>query len=288
MNSFVTLFGYRFPSDGVFRSDDHGDNWYKVLDMDTLWGTGDHIASELRMSPHNADNLFAATDDGIAASFDGGESWESVTTVNITDIEFHPTDAMRVYCSGVDRYRYSEDGGQTWNISSGVGPCAAGQRWEMAVSPDAPNEVTLLVPNGTDTLCGIYRSTDKGETYALIDNSTNVIEGQSNYNLGIALDPDNDDRVFVGALTGWRTNNISAGTPTWTNVAPFWEPAGSQQGTLPTNYVHPDIHDVAYNSLDGKLYACSDGGVYVYASGLVAGSGHAGGAGRQLGGRRGR
>ena len=31
----------------------------------------------------------------------------------------------------------------------------------------------------------------------------------------------------------------------------------------PTNNVHPDVHGVEYNPLDNKLYACTDGGLYV-------------------------
>src|SRR5690606_31086986 len=28
------------------------------------------------------------------------------------------------------------------------------------------------------------------------------------------------------------------------------------------NYIHPDIHDLAYNPLNGWLYAATDGGIY--------------------------
>jgi hypothetical protein len=42
-----------------------------------------------------------------------------------------------------------------------------------------------------------------------------------------ALDPNESNRMLVGARSLWRSNNIKAGTPTWTAIKPTIQPGGS-------------------------------------------------------------
>jgi len=274
-SSFLTRFGYRFSSVGIFKSEDHGTNWEKIMIFDSL-AMNPTGAQRIKMHPLDHNKILVATDNGLYMSGDKGESWELQFAGYCTDIEFHPTNQDYIYVSGRGLIQYSDDGGATWNTSSGVTFCNDNfgniVRSEIAVSPDDPDDVWLIAGPGfnNNTFCGLYQSTDKGLNFTTMNTAPDILgytgntyNDQSNYDLCIAVDDNNDQRVVVGGIQIFRNNNFETNPASWTNIASYWETTGSQSGTLPTNYVHPDVHDLAFNELDGKLYACSDGGVYV-------------------------
>lgn len=269
----VGNFGYRYPSIGILKSIDHGENWEPILDFDTIVPNTPIIPYRLKMHPLDDNIIIATTDNGVFRTEDKGASWLRVQNGRYYDIEFHPTNVNFMYISSRGFVNYSNDKGLSWFTATGVPNC--NRRVEIAVSPDSPNNVWLVsggVTGGGASFCGYAKSTDMGVSFTNIITTPNLIGyvtsggtsiDQSNYDLCIAVDDNFDQRVVIGGIEIFRTQNYDSNPNIWTNIAPYWEATGSQQGTLPSNYLHPDVHDLAFNPLDGKLYSCSDGGVYV-------------------------
>lgn len=267
LTDIVGSFGYRSPSIGILKSFDHGENWETMLDFDTIVPGIAVIPYRLKMHPLDNDVMFAATSAGLFRSEDRGANWVRELIQARVDIEFHPTDENFIYTSGFNRMHYSSNKGESW-ISSNNNPGCNGTRIEIAVSPDSPDNVWLVAGGVVDTssFCGYSKSTDKGINFSNGITTPNIIgyknNDQSNYDLCIAVDNNNDQRVVVGGIQMFKTENYDSSPNSWNLIAPYSESLGSQQGTLPSNYVHPDIHDLAFNPLNGSLYACTDGGIY--------------------------
>ena len=259
-------------SAGIWVTYDGGTNWYKTNfnanRQSSVWN-----GYKLLVDPTNDNIVLAATAGGLFRSADGGNTWTQVIFNGIFDIEFDPSDANRVYASASSTFYYSTDNGVTF--PAGQRTSLPGKnRIEIGVSPNNTNYVYLLCGPygggiGTNTFGGVYRSTDKGVSFSLRANTPNVLcqttngilggnDGdQSGYDLAIAVSPSNAEDVFVAGKIIWRSTN---GGTTFSNITPFNE--GSQNPTPPANYIHPDVHDLAFNPLNGTFYATTDGGVY--------------------------
>ena len=280
---FIASFGYRFFSPGIYKSEDHGDNWELIYDFSAN-GWDSVLGFDLAMNPLDNDYLIAATDKGAFISTDRGDSWvqDSLSGARrMTDIEFHPTIDSIVYLSGRGAIYQSSTGGVpgSFVLSTGLTPCRnsnnAISRIEIAVSPVEPNSVWAILGFGTNffngkssSFCGVYKSIDSGVSFNLVNSSPNLLiqedstgTDQSTYDLAIAVDNNSFGRVLVGGLIPW-INNSNLNSTAWTPVNNYFEQAGSQKGTLPI-HIHPDIHDIAFNPIDGRVYITGDGGIYV-------------------------
>jgi photosystem II stability/assembly factor-like uncharacterized protein len=94
----------RFLRGGLFRSDDGGQAWRKILEDDFVEG--------LAVDPRNADVVYASlwdapyhdecTGDGIVMTCDGGKTWTSINGTGLTckkvaRIVVDPHDSNRLY-----------------------------------------------------------------------------------------------------------------------------------------------------------------------------------------------
>ncbi len=238
---------------------------------------------KLVMAPNNSNTLFAATASGLFRSTNAGNTWTlmfaGATLLTdgsrpVYDIEFDPSNASNVYVSAWGRFYRSTDGGASFPASEQTS-IAGTNRIEIGVSASNNNYVYLICApfTGTSSFAGIYRSTTKGSQNsfgtarattpnilsAASNGITTATDGdQSNYDLAIAVNPTNAETVALGGKIVWRSTD---GCSTLTNLTTFAEP--NTDPVAPSYYIHPDIHDLAYNPLNNKLYCCNDGGVYV-------------------------
>ncbi len=237
---------------------------------------------KLVMMPGNANTLFAATESGLFRSTDAGNTWTLMFAATLLtdgsrpvfDIEFDPSNASTIYVSAWGRFYRSIDGGATFPASEQTN-IAGANRIEIAVSASNSNYVYLLCSpfTGSSSFAGIYRSVLKGSQNSFgvaMATSPNILSAasdgialtgdgdQSNYNLAIAANPTNAEMIIVAGKIVWRS--IAGGTSP-VNLTVFAEP--NTDPVAPSYYIHPDIHDLAYNPLNNKLYCCNDGGVYV-------------------------
>jgi hypothetical protein len=185
------------------------------------------IAYKLVMHPTQPDILMVATNEGIFRTTTGGTNWSQHIENNIWfwDIEFHPTNPSIVYAVGNDmgvetRFYTSTNSGATftetadfnWSNSSNWNRAA------IAVSPNSSNNVYVLAGPATSTgnFRGFYRSTDGGDNFTLRTSSPNILGrhslgndavDQERYDLCVAINPDNVNRVVTGGIRVWTSSN---------------------------------------------------------------------------------
>jgi len=256
--AFVYLAGYNQLSAGVLKSTDGGETWRQTGQL----SAGDFAGYRLVQHPTDANILLAATSDGIYRTTNGGDTWVQERAGKHFDIEFKPGDPTRVYASAPGAFVYSTNTGDTWNTDATFSHALkVGQRVELAVTPDYSSKVYLLCGPGynSNTFGGFYVSTNSGSSFTRLCNSPNVLGNgsgsgdQSMYDMGVAVDPGNDQTVIVAGLVVYRSTD---GGTTFTQATNY-------SGTgPPAAYIHPDIHGLEYNPDNEYLYAAGDGGFH--------------------------
>ncbi len=175
---FVGALGHAYgpnPERGVFRSTDGGKTWQKVLYKDENTG-----AIDLAMDPSNPNKIFAAL-------------WQTRRPPwNVYPPSNGPGSGLYL----------STDGGNHWRHLTGHGlPSAGLGREGIAIAPSDPNRVYLIADAKHG---GLYRSDDGGENWTL-ENPDHRIWGRGWYFCGIAVDPKNENVVYVADTSLYRS-----------------------------------------------------------------------------------
>src|SRR5499433_2614246 len=275
---------YASASTGIIKSVDGGETWQ---DTGLVWKVN-QINHGHRLAVHSKDPniLLAATSAGLLRTTDGWKTWTTViaarTLLNgrrneFWDVQFHPTDPSIVYASTTTHVYRSVDAGQTWSspLTGGLPENPNSTRIRLAVSPAAPDTLYALYSARDGFSVGLYRSDNRGDTFArrshsnprpadlnnpppfdfskpnILHEANNYNGSQASYDLALTVSPTNIDRVHVGALDTWSSDD---GGRTWKMTSVWTEKVGSP------NYTHADIHHMAYRG--ETLYTASDGGLY--------------------------
>ncbi|MFK7757306.1 MAG: T9SS type A sorting domain-containing protein [Flavobacteriales bacterium] len=247
-------------SNGVLKSLDGGITWQTT-------GLSYTLAEEVRihkllMHPDDPETIYAATREGTWKTTTGGEVWYQVGSGNVRDIEFKPDDTSILYAC-TNRFWKSTDDGESFSvISTGMPSSFSVERMSLGVSLDEPDYVyALCVDNDGNDFLGMWKSTDAGENFELMADSPNILGysiqadddgGQGWYDLALAVDPNNGERLFAGGVNIWQS--INGGSNYILNAHWFLE------DDMQYNYTHADIHNIQY--IDGDIFVCSDGGVF--------------------------
>jgi photosystem II stability/assembly factor-like uncharacterized protein len=273
---FVAALGHAYgpnPDRGVFRSQDGGATWRKVLFKNDNVG-----AIDLAIDPQDYRTVYATLwntrrppwsiyppsygpGGGIFKSTDGGDSWQPLTNgvpaegLGRIGIAIAPTNRNRVYAivdAKAGGLYASEDAGATWKLVSGDNRLW-GRGWYFCkVVVDPKNPDTVYVSNTS-----LYRSTDAGKSWAAIKGAPG---GDDYHQLWIYAD---DPRRMILASDQGAIVTVD-GAATWSSwynqptaqlyhVAadyrfPYWV-TGSQQDSgavgVPTRSNHAEIsmHD---------------------------------------------
>lgn len=227
---FVAAMGPQFstsPHRGLYRSEDGGANWTKVLFVNDSTGCAD-----VAINPINPDTILAATWErvrhptyrrafgpgcGIWRSVDGGDTWTRLTNglpvpsddVGRIGLAMAPNNPSVIYAQiitgsisgyqGLGLYR-TLNSGTTWTRrdASGFTGIFGGFGWyfgEVAVDPNSANTVYAL---GVD----IARSTDGGVNFLNVRAGAHVDEH------ALWIDPANSQHIYMGSDGGffWTTN----------------------------------------------------------------------------------
>jgi photosystem II stability/assembly factor-like uncharacterized protein len=265
---FVYDYGYARASVGVLKSTDAGQTWVKTGD---LYTGGAYAGYKLVQSPSNSNILLAATNQGLYRTTNAGSTWTQVSAGIYTDVEFNPSNGNTLFAAGYGKYKVSNNAGATLNNATFNFSIAAANRMEIAISANDTTKVYLLCAPITATSCnpvtnpgfyGLYLSANGGKNFTRVRTTPNILGGadngidcgnQANYDMGITVSPSNANNVAICGMTIWCSTDGFASN--LTHVANYW---GG-----PNENVHPDVHDVEYNPLNGYLYAATDGGLYV-------------------------
>lgn len=272
IGGLVEQFGYLRPSIGVLKSTDGGVSWHPTGALPGA--TGIYTGYKMVQSPTDANTVLVATSVGLYRTTDGGATWSLRVTGKHYDVEFKPNDGTRAYSVTDGDFWLSTNSGLTWSNSptfnmdpancSFPGSSTSGGRMSIAVAPSSPAKVYVLAGPVTNLgqFCGLYVSIDSGNSFTRQSNSPNVLGlndfgsdavDQSGYDIALAVDPFNSFNIFAAGCTVWGSTN---GGINWSHTTSWRE-----DGLFP--YIHPDVHDAAFNPLDSNLYVASDGGLFM-------------------------
>ncbi len=243
---------------GVIKSTDGGASW-SATGLD--WTTAQvRTTNALRMHPTDPDILFCASSHGLWKTSDGANTWAKVAEGRFRDVEFKPGDPGVVYAT-TDQFFRSTDGGSTFvQVTTGLPPDTDVNRMQVAVTPADPNMVYVVAGRQDDSgFRGLYRSTNSGASFTLRSSSPNLFGyyetgtdagGQSWYDMALAVEPGNAQRVYVGGINVWKSTD---GGLTWSIKSHWIHPSLF-------GYTHADIHDLTFHG--NRLDVGSDGGVF--------------------------
>ncbi|MEK7329725.1 MAG: FlgD immunoglobulin-like domain containing protein [Candidatus Eisenbacteria bacterium] len=223
---FVAAMGTQFSTNadrGLYRSQDGGQSWSKVLFLNDSTGCADVV-----INPAHPETVYCST-------------WERVR---------HPT-YRRAFGPGCGIWR-SIDSGTSWTrLSNGLPtPTDSVGRIGLAIAPSRPSMVYAQIITGTIggySGRGMYRSGDGGDTWVRRDVSgfTGIFGGFGWYFGDMAVDPTNPDQVYALGVDLVRSTN-----------------GGSSFSSVMGN-AHVDHHAIWIDpSNPNRIYLGNDGGFY--------------------------
>jgi photosystem II stability/assembly factor-like uncharacterized protein len=268
---------------GIYRSTDKGETW-ELLDATNPNFTQWYSVQKVVASPTEPKKAFAATYRGLYVTTDNGENWEKINTPSpsnnhtFIDLVVSP-DGQTVYAvsyssSRCALYRSKDAGNSFTRVASDMNDITNSTRVTLAISDKNPDYVYVLAAsNGADdgnngfySFGGLMRSTDNGDNWELLLDGgisldpfgTSQFQGQ--YNNCIGIDPDNENRVFVGGVDFYAWNNGQ-----WYKVASRSDFLDADKTQPNPYYVHADKHNIYFDtrSTPKKMFVVTDGGIAV-------------------------
>ncbi|KAA9356396.1 WD40/YVTN/BNR-like repeat-containing protein [Larkinella humicola] len=238
---------YAWLGAGLLRSTNGGSTW-------TMHATAPFVGQgfyDLLVDPANGNHLLAATTHGIYESTDGGTAWTLRRSGRCWDLAAHPsggaTAEVLAGCqSGLFR---STNGGQTWAAVALPGGPTAYDRLAVAISRTNPAVAYAYGAAGTTLF--LYRRASTG-TWARITGPAGLSTGQAWYDWFLAVAPDTDSEIYLGAIEAYR-GNLSGSTWTWVTIS-------NKTG----DDIHPDQHAITFDPTNANIvYVGNDGGLFV-------------------------
>ena len=246
---------------GVLKSIDGGQTWKKT---GLTWKQSYYgMVYRVLKDPDDDNTLYVSTNKGLFKTTDGGDTFNMIDAHHFRDIEFQPGSNTVMY--GGDSWGgiyYSTDAGDSWTQVVDKSSVKAG-RVALAVSADSSNVVYGLIVASDNGLYGVYRSRDYGHTFQLVQDTINLLGwncsgddtgGQGWYDLVLAADPHNADKIYVGGVNNWTSSD---GGKHW-KLANHWSSTCGGK----TDIVHADKHYMAFQPGTDALFECNDGGIY--------------------------
>jgi photosystem II stability/assembly factor-like uncharacterized protein len=241
----------------------------------------------------------------IYKSENGGVSWRPIVRPGqlapdllISDLAINPQNARRMLIATPKGVFASDDGGETWRVSS-EGLPAHLRTLRLALSPSDPRIVYVSLKGKageTPWQAGVYRSEDGGRTWRPRVNGLWQQVGKAgtsdmlcSWESELAIHPQNPDIVYVGGATWWDATvyRTTDGGQHWTSVFKFGDQGNARHAwinmwgpSVTCLTLSPRHPDTLYFGTSGYIYKTTDGGAtwqqrYTQerSDGLIGGSG---------------
>jgi hypothetical protein len=232
------------PGVGLYKSLNRGNSFVLTGLSGVAW------ASRITVQPGNSNIVYAATDNGLYKSTDGGTNWTRLFIGSINDLVLHPASPSTLYwgAAGMGIYK-SSDGGVTSTIQAGR-PAAGFGRARLTLCTGNPN--TLYASFDVGGTVEMWKTTNGGTAWTKLASPPQAGWGQLWYNHYIAVRPNNANIVYSGQGTIYRSLD---GGGSWTEIA----------DPLNANYtwIHVDHHCLTFDPANPSIIYCGcDGGIY--------------------------
>lgn len=252
---------------GIYKTTDGGANWTAA----TI--SGATPTRSYQILALDATTVLVGTNAGLLRSTDGGATFSKVSQPAGRIWTIQAFDATHLVCTSEGTNQgiwYSSNAGQTWTAAAVTYLTGAKPgRITVATTPASATQAWgIYEETATGNIArGLLKTTDAGHTWSFVaapTTSGGLFQGtgpqmgsdggQAFYNHGLAVDPTNANRVFVGAnLALYRTTD---GGANWTQLS-HWYGSGHA-------YAHADFHCTAWNGAGTVLYVGNDGGLAVF------------------------
>ena len=277
---------------GIWKSTDGGLTWNRISSTTTFYFINDLVVRNesgtsvvyAAVSGGYYNGVWHGTSNsGLQRSSNGGSTWSQVlptipgTSINYVaaDLELSASNRLWVGTTkspfsatdrGGGRILYS-DNGSTWTTSYSASGIVNGYgRVELATAPSNASYVYGIIEN-SNVVYEIVRTTNTGTTWASLNEpvdddlgipATDFSRGQAWYDLILAVDPSNPNKVIAGAINAHVSTN---GGQSWSQISKWSN--NSNMGSQPYSYIHADHHQILYKpGSANELIFGTDGGVF--------------------------
>lgn len=259
-----TGLGYssQIQGEGIWKSNDAGATWSQLASTDR---TAFQFVQKIVVLSDGV--VLANTLSGTWRSTNGGDTWGSVISGRMSDIEI-ASDGTIYSTQGVNSAGAifkSTDNGINWTDitpSSQTDPT----RIEIVSAPSNPNRLYAVADGGTAStdVAWFMKSEDAGETWTDVTiplqteqdcsiGTNHFTRGQAGFDLISLIHPENPDVLLVGGIDIHRSLDAGA---TWELVS-YWT------GSFCDDLVHADQHEmVSRPGYPEQAIFGNDGGVY--------------------------
>ena len=289
-----TDIGYsaNFIGNGIYKSTDNGESWNVIagtLDSDpSKWNSSFDYTSKIIVNPKTGSIFVADISDGILSSTDGNTFSISLGQQNAhvyNDVVVTTTGTLIASISGPFQgvtpdkqpgiYKSTDDGTSWTSITPNDFPSTNG-RTVLGVTAANPDIVYVLTNTGQQDqnkhdILKFYKINTSNNSYE--DRSNNLpdftnlgdqksdgyLASQRNYNMTLAVKPDDENFVLIGCTSLFRSTNGFAAKP----ADPVKDWIG---GYNPVSFDYPnfhsDVHSFAFDPNDPKkMWWGNDGGL---------------------------
>lgn len=255
---------------GPIRSDDGGANWEQEATAAASPSLAGKAFFALAVDPANPDHVIAATTEGLyqRVMVNGTPEWtRRKPNVFSSVIATVVGGATRFYAAEWGKGVYRSQNGQTWTAVNSGFPATGVGRIALAAHPANARVVYAFVVNARGAMRGVFRLDVAGGTWKTVRNLPDVLPvdggaSQGDYDLAIAVDPLNDNIIYLGGsyynnpdfwpASIWRCNIAPSGT------------AFRATGTSIGEHAHADVHVLTHTPGDpNQLWTGCDGGVFL-------------------------
>jgi photosystem II stability/assembly factor-like uncharacterized protein len=216
-----------FNGVGIMKTTDGGITW-RLLGQ-TVVDPAFRVVQDIVISANDGDVVYAGVTGGVARSTDGGRTWELVLDASsdwgCMDVAIRTDqspDVLLASCADMfpDGIYRSEDGGSSWlKVVDQVN----GERAGFASIAFAPSDQdvayasvarTVDSAGGSEGTLALLRSDDGGRSWSVRNggdpawlNWCGEPDGQGSYGNEIAIDPTDPDRLWLGGVDVFRSDD---------------------------------------------------------------------------------